>query len=167
MDIVNTVCTKSLMVFNIQDQLLPNKSAGKYSDSTNREKLSQIYKEKESQEIITNTTVNNDNANHGKGAPGNPNPAQHMKKVPTPQRIPSLVASKIPQKTKVRGFILKATSNSRITYNNTLAGFRNTPREVRNKFISVRCLSHLYPFTNAEKAVSYVYCIYPQLQTTL
>ena len=72
-DIVHTVRTKSLTVFDIQGQLLPNKSAEKYYDSPNHEKLSQIYKEKEIQEIITNTTLNKDNANHGKGALGNPN----------------------------------------------------------------------------------------------
>ena len=66
-DIVNTVCTKSLTVFELQGQLLPNKSAEKYSDSPNREKLSQIYKEKEIQEISSNTTVIKNNANHGKG----------------------------------------------------------------------------------------------------
>ena len=108
-DIVNTMCTKSLMVFDIQGQLLPNKSVEKYSDSTNCEKLTQIYKEKEIKEIITNTTMDKDYAKHEKRAPGNPNPTQHVQKVPKPQRItsPSLFAPQFPQKAHGRDFILK------------------------------------------------------------
>ena len=66
-------------------------------------------------EIITNTTMNKDHAKHEKGAPENPNPAQHVKRIPTTQRIPSpsLIAPQIPQKTHGGGFILKPTSNSR------------------------------------------------------
>ena len=93
-DIVNRVYTKSLTVFDIQGQLLTNKSAEKYLDSTNREKLSHIYKEKEIQEIITYTTINKDNANNGRVAPGNPNPAQHVKKVFTPQKFHLLLPPK-------------------------------------------------------------------------
>ena len=135
MNIVNTTCTKSLMVSEIQGQLLPNKSAEKYSNPTNPKKLSQIYKETEIKEIITITTMNKDHANHEKGPPGNPNPAQHVKRVPMPQRIPSpsLVAPQIPLKTHSGGFIFKPTSNSRTTLNNILAGFRNTSREIEIK----------------------------------
>ena len=117
MNIINTMCTKSLTVSELQDQLLPNKSAEKYSDPTNCKKLLQIYKEKEFKEIITNTTMNKDDANHEQGPPGNPNPTQHVKRFPTPQRIPSpsLVAPQIPQKTHGGVYILKPTSNSRIT----------------------------------------------------
>ena len=92
--------------------------------------------------------MNKDHANHEKGPPGNQNPAQHVKRVPMPQRIrsPSLVAPQIPQKTHGRVFILKLTSNSRITPNTIVAGFRNTTREIENKLVSFyRCLRHLYP----------------------
>ena len=129
------------MVLDLQGQLLPNMSAEKYSDPSNRVKLSQIYKEKEIKKILTNK----DHAKHEKGTPGNPNSAQHMKRVPTPQRFPT--PSQTPQKAHSGGFILKPTSNSRIPSNNILAGIRNTTREKINK------INSFYPFMKARKTV--------------
>ena len=54
---VNMVCVKSLSVLDWQEQLLLTISAEKYSDASNREKLSLMNKKKTTKEILDNTTV--------------------------------------------------------------------------------------------------------------
>ena len=54
---VNTVCVKSLSILDLQEQILLSMSAEKYSDPTNREKLSKMNKKKGIKEILVNTDV--------------------------------------------------------------------------------------------------------------
>ena len=55
---INALCVKSLSILDLQEQILLSMSAEKYFDLTNREKLSQLNKEKRDQ---------GDPCHHGRG----------------------------------------------------------------------------------------------------